>query len=166
MEHLASALVIIAVLGFIALLFRWIGMGKYAELQRVFETQKQILDKLGTGPEMIQFIGSKEGIEFFERLKVSSPPQKVSPHHQKPDSARHLGYIFTHLWFGLVAMGGGVGFLVAFHFYVATDLFVIGCVSTGVGVGLFVLSWIHYHLALKWGIIRKEKAEETGSRTS
>jgi hypothetical protein len=164
MEHLASALVIIAVLGFIALLFRWIGMGKYAELQRVFETQKQILDKFGTGPEMIQFIESKEGKEFFERLKVS--PQKVSPPSQKPDSAKHLGFIFAHLWFGLVAMGGGVGFLVAFHFYAVTDFFVVACVSTGVGVGLLILSWIHYHLALKWGIIRKEKAEETGLRAS
>ncbi len=159
MEHLASALVTIAVLGFIALLFRWIGMGKYAELQRVFETQKQILDKLGTGPEMIQFIGSKEGIEFFERLKVSSHPQKVSPSHQKPNSVQQLGFIVTHLWFGLVAMGGGVGFLVASHFYTVMDLFVVGCVSTGVGVGLLIVSWIHYRLALKWEIIRKEKAE-------
>ena len=44
MENISGALIVIAVLGFIALLFKWVGMGKWAESQRMFETQKQILD--------------------------------------------------------------------------------------------------------------------------
>jgi len=76
MEHLAGPLIIIAILAFFALMIKWTGMGKYAEAQRMFETQKQIIDKLGSGPEMIQFIGSKEGREFFERLKA--PPSAAT----------------------------------------------------------------------------------------
>jgi hypothetical protein len=164
MGDLAGALIVIAILGFIALLIKWTGMGKYAELQRLFETQKQIIDKIGSGPEVIQFIESKEGKEFFERLKT--PP--TLPPTQKPNEKRspeyYLGIVTFTMWLGIIAAGGGVGGLVAAHFYPDPDFFGPGCIFAGIGIGMLIVAWITYLLFKKWGMIYVETAKKPGSQ--
>ena len=137
MDQIGAALTVIGVLGFLALLIKWGGMGKYAELQRLHETQKQILDKIGSGPEMIQFIGSKEGKELFEQLRV--PPQT----RRKADSSSAfygLNEVMTMMGLGFFAAGSGVGLLVTNCFYHTIELLMWGCILACGGIGLLIAS--------------------------
>jgi hypothetical protein len=148
MEHISGALIVIAVLGFIALIIKWVGMGKWAESQRMFETQKQILDKIGSGPEMLQFLSSDEGKAFFERLKMS--PQK-----SQANSDANLGGVVTMIAFGFVGTGIGIGLLIASLSFGKSEYIVTGCTFTCVGILWLIGTWIGYRLGVKWGIIRK-----------
>jgi hypothetical protein len=157
MEHLAGPLIIIAILAFFALMIKWTGMGKYAEAQRMFETQKQIIDKLGSGPEMIQFIGSKEGREFFERLKA---PPSAAPRAREPQSYQAVWTVGIGFFF----VGIGVGLLVAHHFYPNPVLFTFGCVATCAGIGMAAGGGIAYGFFRKQESSQQAAAERPGVR--
>jgi hypothetical protein len=149
MEHLAGPLSLIAILAFFALMIKWTGQGKYAEMQMRFETQKQIIDKIGPGPEMLRFIESKEGREFFEHLKVSPP---VFPRRPGRGAVAGIGL-------GLTAIGLGLGLLVANHLFSDPNLLVLGCAATGAGIGMTIGAAIAYRFSRKEVSIQKETAE-------
>jgi hypothetical protein len=163
MDQLSGALIVIGVLGFVALLIKWAGMGKYAELQRLHETQKQILDKIGSGPEMIQFVESKEGKEFFERLKM--PSQPAFPQARRNTTLLSaLNAVNQTIGFGLVAAGVGIGLLVTYFFYRTVEILMWGCILFCCGIGLVITSRIAYRQYKKWGVIKEDAEMDTGSK--
>jgi hypothetical protein len=143
-------------------LFLWLIVRKKSAER--LETQKQILDKIGTGQEAIQFLASKEGKELFERLGIKSDLQylKMTNATQKPQIKKALKQVIDTASFGFLLFGTGVGLLIAAQFFRPEKpaIFIWGALLTFAGIGSLIAAWISYHLSKKWGIIQKELADD------
>ena len=151
-EEIGEAFVIF---GFIAFCVWVTAKKRQAEKQMLFDMQKLILDKIGSGPEAMQFLVSEQGKEYFERLKSS----------EKTRGAAAYSCIYGTMIWGMVATGVGVGFFVAAHL-TKSNLVIPGGISLGVGIALLIASGISYRMSKKWGLIQKEATGRSGSHTS
>ena len=145
MADIAAAIIVLGILAFIAVTMSLKAKSDLAQRQMIFEAQKHLLDKLSSGPEVTEFLGSQAGREFFERLK---PPGKPPNYQPKPHEI-----LFLLIWMGLIVTLIGAGFIIG-AFAVNWKLLVPGLISGGCGVGLLLGLWITHKLSWKWGIIK------------
>ena len=149
MEDIGAALFLMAVFGWVAFLIWNKSQKKQAERQMLFEAQKQILDKLGSGPELTQVLASEEGKAFFDRLK-EEPRQSG-----KTNELTYLGWVMGMLMGGLVTLGVGLGMFYAAQ-RIDPEYIVPGGILVGAGGGLLIASAVTYRLSKKWGLLKKE----------
>jgi hypothetical protein len=140
--------------------FIWLIDRKKSEIK--LRAQKQILDKIGTGQEAIQFFASKEGKELIESFSGKDKTDwnamsNTIKKHEKPKNA--LKQVIETTTFGLLLLGAGFGLLLAAWFY-KPNFFVWGAVLAFAGFGLLIAAGISYRLSNKWGIIRKELSDD------
>jgi len=143
-EFAAFWLSTLAVFGFIAF-FVWHSSRERFEKRRLrLEEQSRILDRLGSGAEMAEFLKTDEGRKFLDRLDEPDAPPKRNGYR-----IGIIGLMTT----GAIATALGVGFCVASGISSYEDLLVGGLVIVCTGIGCLLASWIQYLLGKRWGML-------------
>ncbi len=133
----------------------WVKNRRRIEERRLtFEAQKLVLDKIGSSQEAIQFLSSKEGREFFERL--NPPENHIAGAGWKPGTRTPIAVVKETTTWGLGISGTGAGIILADRIFNQTGYLIWGCILALGGAGLLIAAAISYRLSKKWGIIRKE----------
>ena len=154
MADLKDAIIVVAIVAFIALILWFKFRSEMSQRQMLFEAQRHLLDKLGSGAEVTQFLGSQEGKEFFDRLK---PPPK--PDAPGPSPAEVM---FVMIWAGTIVLLIGVGFFIGAA-YVSPKLIVPGALCLTAGAGVLIGLFITHQLAKKWGIFKLNRPTSQNS---
>lgn len=156
MEDIYLAVLFIAVFGFLGFK-RWLRFKReMTQKEMMFEAEKRVLDKLGSGAEVVEFLRSTEGREFFERLKEGQQEKT------KTDPVEVAGGLMIG---GLVAGFVGVAFLVSA--VMIDEAFVIpGAICLLVGIALFSAPRLNYLLFRRWGWIRDDASRTPESKDS
>src|SRR5688500_18994280 len=99
--HLAAPLLVAAVLAFVAFLI-WNTTRANLERRRLqLDAQGRMLDRIGSGPALTDFLKTDEGRNFFAHFAAAqAPPGK--------DSRRRILVLTT---LGLIALFGGLVFV-------------------------------------------------------
>ncbi|HET9219400.1 MAG TPA: hypothetical protein VFR18_20605 [Terriglobia bacterium] len=145
MADLKDAIIVVAIISFIALILLLKFRSEMAQRQMLFEAQRHLLDKLGSGAEVTQFLGSQEGKEFFDRLKPAPKPDNPPPSPAE--------VVFVMIWAGTIVSLIGVGFFIGAAF-VDPRLIVPGALCLTAGVGVLIGLFITHQLAKKWGYFK------------
>jgi hypothetical protein len=150
---LGAPLVVASVLAFVAFLI-WNTTRANLERRRLqLDAQGRVLEKIGSGQALADFLKTEEGRRFFEQLAApQSTPGK--------DTRRRILVLTT---LGLIALFGGLVFvnaalipnLLVQEPSIPADLVVFGALPafllTGAGVGALVAAWFMHRLSKKWG---------------
>lgn len=163
--NLAESLVVFSILAFVAFLI-WNRARSNLESRRLqLEAQAQILEKIGSGQALTDFLKTGEGKVFFNQLTA---PQSA-PTRSKDTRTQIL--VLTTL--GLIALCAGFFFVMAVSIpaSVAGDPTLPGAARfvaflpvfllAGAGVGALLAAWIMYRLSKKWGMLKAEELHET-----
>jgi hypothetical protein len=142
-KFIGPLIVVVAVLVFAGFVVWMWSRTETARRKMVFDAQRQLLDKVGSGAELTQFLASAEGKEFIARL--SPPPPEI----HKPSPAEMM---FLMIWFGVVATFVGGGFFAAAALVGKPALIVPGALSATAGIGLLVGLVVTHQLARRWGL--------------
>jgi len=114
------------------------------------ELQTKLLDRLGSGREVVDFCQTEGGKQFVEALSlgtVESPASKGSPTERILASVQK-GIILTLLGFGFLLLAW------KFHRDDPGDVFtVIGIVGLSLGIGFLLSSGASYRLSKSMGIL-------------
>jgi hypothetical protein len=146
MNAIAAAIALIAILGFVCF-WGWLPFRREsAQLQLLFEAQKQLLDKLGSASEVSHFLASAEGKELLDRLKPPPPPPAPKP----PSPAEVM---FLMIWGGVIMIGVGAGFFVG-AIWVSPRLLLPAAILAFAGVAVLVGLMITHALARRWGLFK------------
>ena len=116
------------------------------------ELQTKVLDRLGSGREVIEFSQTEGGKQFIEALSVESlegNPSKGSP------TERILGSIQK----GIILTLLGLGFLLLAEKFQKDDpgdvFMVIGTVGLSLGIGFLLSAGVSYRLSRSMGLLAK-----------
>jgi hypothetical protein len=117
------------------------------------ELQTKVLDRLGSGREVIEFSQSEGGKQFIEALSVESlegNPSKGSPTERILGSIQK-GIILTLLGLGFLALAW------KYHREGPGDLFtVIGVVGLSLGVGFLLSAGVSFRLSRSMGLLSSD----------
>jgi len=117
------------------------------------ELQTKVLDRLGSGREVIEFSQTEGGKQFIEALSVESlegNPSKGSPTERILGSIQK-GIILTLLGLGFLALAW------KYHREDPGDLFtVIGVVGLSLGVGFLLSAGVSYRLSRSMGLLSSD----------
>jgi hypothetical protein len=149
MDEMAGAVAALGILAFAAFLV-WIrSRNRDAYRGLLLERQKQILEKLGSGVALAQFLASDDGARLLAQLGEIDKPTT--------DVRRSIAAAVTA---GIVSICAGIGLLTAARYlapFADSDYwFLIGLalLAIGVGVGLLIASGVSHYLSRKWGLIK------------
>lgn len=123
------------------MIFSTIRRYKIAKMQA--EVQTKLLDKIGSGQELLAYAQSDAGKQLLESLKV----ERVAPH----------GRIIGALQAGIVLLLLGVGLLILRHQVSVPDnpdaFTVLGTLSCALGVGFALSAAASYFLSKSFGLL-------------
>ena len=103
----------------------WVKNRRRMEERRLtFEAQRLVLDKIGSSQEAIQFLASKEGREFFERL--NPPENHIDGAGWKPGTRTPIAVVRETTTWGLGIFGIGAGIIIADRFFNQTGYLIWG----------------------------------------
>ena len=150
---LTLPLIVASVLAFVAFLI-WNRTRATAEHRRLqFDAQTRMLERIGPGQALTDFLQTEEGQRFFGQLTSEPTPRK---------DTRTRILVLTTL--GLIALFAGFFFvnaallptLLVAEPTVPVDAIVITALPafllTGAGVGALVAAWLMHRLSKKWGM--------------
>ena len=140
---LMTALYLIIVAGFS-------GRKASALIRARAELQSKLLDRLGTGREVVDFCQTQGGKQFMEALCLSPLDSPAASKGSLPD--RILGSVQK----GIILTLLGLGFLLLAEKFQrdAGDLFmVIGTVGLSLGIGFLLSAGASYRLSRSMGIL-------------
>lgn len=109
----------------------------------------QLLERLSTANEFIEFLESEKGRELMRDLA----PERTDAHRRVLKTTRN----------GIMALCVGVVLIVVGLLLgpVHTAVTVWGAVAAGCGAGFLLSARISYKLALQWGLIQSHEAGKT-----
>ena len=114
------------------------------------DLQTKLLDRLGSGREVVEFCQTEGGKQFIEALSmgtIESPASKGSP------TERILGSIQK----GIILTLLGLGFLILAQKYHRDDpgdvFMVVGVVGLSLGIGFLLSAGVSYRLSKSMGIL-------------
>lgn len=153
---MGSGLSTLAVFGFIAFLV-WHGSREKFEKRRLrMEEQSRILDRIGSGPELVEFLRTEEGKRFLSQLD-----------EQEDDKPRGHGFRMGII--GLVTAGVIVGCLTTAFFVLAEffddQFYIPAVILAGVGVALILAAGVQYLFGRKWGLLETDRKAPQPRRT-
>jgi hypothetical protein len=122
------------------IIFSTIRRYKIAKLQA--ELQHKLLDKIGTGQELVTYAQTDTGRQLLESLKV----ERVAPH----------GRIIIALQAGIVLMVFGVGMLAVRNHVPdqgAEGFTILGSLIVSLGLGFALASAASYYLSKSFGLM-------------
>jgi|GEM_PF-3245812 hypothetical protein len=153
-------LIVIAVLVFVAFLV-WIRTRDNFQRRRLqLEIQEKMLDRIGPGEALTEFLRTEEGRWFVTQL--TAEPSR------SPDTRVRILALTT---LGLIALFGGLFFVNAAlvpNVLVAdpeipTELVALfslpAFLLTGAGIGALIAAWIMRRLSKKWGMTAEPNAD-------
>jgi hypothetical protein len=163
--NLAESMVVFSVLAFVAFLI-WNRTQSGLERRRQqLDAQARILEKIGPGQAMVEFLKTDEGRRFFNQL--------TAPHVALSGSKDTRKAIFVLTTMGLIALSAGFFFVMAVslptslvenptptgaaRFVAFLPVFLL----TGAGVGALLAAWIMHRLAKKWGMLKIDALDDT-----
>jgi hypothetical protein len=147
---MGPAVIVASVLAFVAFLI-WNGTRASLERRRLqLDAQGRMLEKIGSGQALTDFLKTAEGQKFF-----ASPGQA--------SDARSRILVLTTL--GLIALFGGFVFvnavllpnLLSREPSMPADMAVAAlpaALLAGAGVGALVAAWLMHRLSKKWGMLQ------------
>ena len=162
--NLGGALIVFSILAFVAFLV-WNRSRANSERRRLeFEAQARLLEKIGPGTALTEFLGTDTGKRLFGSL--STVPTK-------PAAGADLRWPFLILTtLGIVALFAGFFFMMA----VLIPTHIVGGVApfggarllaalpvlllTGAGVGALVAAWFMHRMSKKWGMPHAGTADD------
>ena len=116
------------------------------------DLQTKLLDRLGSGREVVEFCQTEGGKQFIEALSmgtVDSPTSKGSP------TERILGSVQK----GIILTLLGLGFLLLAERFQRDDpgdvFMVIGTVGLSLGIGFLLSAGVSYRLSRSMGLLTK-----------
>ena len=116
---------------------------KVANLQA--EMQTKLLDKLGSSPELVQYLESDAGRTFLQSATLAV--ERSNP----------LGRVLGSIQAGVILVFGGIGLLWLRGQVVdpegAAAALVIGTLTLSIGMGFLVAAGLSYTLSKSWGLI-------------
>lgn len=134
----------LAVFGFIAF-FVWHSSRERFEKRRLrLEEQSRILDRLGSGAEMAEFLKTDEGRKFLDRLDEPDAPPRRNGYRIGAVGLLTTGAIVTSL---------GVGFCIAGLISTDDGPLIGGLIIVSTGIGCLLASWIQLLLGRRWGML-------------
>lgn len=115
------------------------------------DLQTKLLDRLGSGPEMVEFCQTEGGKQFMQALSLSPLDGPTSSKGSLPD--RILGSVQK----GIILTLLGLGFLILAWKYHRIDpagdiCLVIGVVGLALGIGFLLSAGTSYRLSRSLGI--------------
>jgi hypothetical protein len=162
-EGLAEALVVFSVLAFFAFLI-WNRTRSNLDRRRLeLDAQTRMLEKIGPGQALTDFLKTEEGKQFFHRLTAGSASIGGK-------DTRTQIFVLTTL--GLVALGAGFFFIMAVSLPSTLTpgtapvgarvlAYVPVFLLSGAGVGALIAAWLMTRLSKKWGMLEPEKPYAT-----
>ena len=164
---LAEAWVFFSILAFMAFLI-WNRSRVTLERRRLeLDAQTRMLERIGPGQALTDFLQTHEGKQFFAQLTVSGSTSTGSK------DTRTRIFVLTTL--GLIAMFAGfflvMGFLIPSFlsrvpgspagggFMTVLPVFVL----SGAGAGALIAAWLMHRLSKKWGML-ESKALDAGAK--
>jgi hypothetical protein len=148
---MGPAVIVASILAFVAFLI-WNGTRASLERRRLqLDAQGRVLDKIGSGQALTDFLKTAEGQRFF-----------TSPAAQTGDTRSRILVLTT---LGLIALFGGFVFVNAVLLpnmlsrepSIPADLAVAAlpaALLAGAGVGALVAAWLMHRLSKKWGMLQ------------
>ena len=165
MADFANSIIVFSVFAFVAFLI-WNGGRIRLEGRRLqHEAQAQLLEKIGSGQALTEFLQTDEGKRYLDQL--TRPPS--APARNQGSQTRIL--VLTTL--GLIALFAGFFFMMAFSIptVVTADsgslgaarfvAYVPALLLTGGGIGALIAAVIMHRLSKKWGMLEANGPEET-----
>ena len=161
-------LVVVVLISAMVTLYRIIAAGfsgrkAGASLRARAELQTKVLDRLGSGREVIEFSQTEGGKQFIEALSmenVEGVPSKGSP-TEKILAAVQKGILLTLL---------GLAFLLLaekYHRDDPGDVFtVIGAVGLSLGIGFLLSAGVSYRLSRSMGLLTIDKSSRSKELSS
>lgn len=162
MDDIGSGISSLAVFGFLAFLI-WHGSREKLEKRRLrMEEQSRILDRIGSGPELAEFLKSDEGKRFLDGLERA-----------EKDASRTNGFKIGVIALVTAAVIAGC---LAGTFFVLAEIvesqsevegFIIsGVILTGVGVACLLAAFLQYLFGKRWGMLGPGAGNEHRYRES
>ena len=161
---LAEALVVFSFLAFVAFLI-WNRTRSNLERRRLeLDAQTRMLEKIGPGQVLTDFLKTQEGKQFFDQLTASGSASTGG----KDTRTRIL--VLTTL--GLVALCAGFFFIMAVAIPNLLSpgpapagarlvTFVPVFLLSGAGVGALIAAWFMHRLSKKWGMLEPREPDAT-----
>jgi len=114
------------------------------------QVRGQILEKINSGGEMLEFMKTEAGQKLLEPLPVE-PVEPATPRgYARILKAVQAGIILTVLGAGFLAVSNRIG---------EQDVEVIGVVVLALGLGFLLAGAASYMLSKNWGLIEDREAE-------
>jgi hypothetical protein len=163
-----SALIAFSILAFVAFLIWNRTRGDLERRKLEADVHARMLDKLGPGQVLTDFLKTSEGKQFFAQLTASP----LAPTRSN-DAAHKRILVLTTL--GLIALFAGFVFIMGVLIPTQLSqgpgasgresLFALLPVLllTGAGAGALVAAWIMHRLSKKWGMLEADELRETPS---
>ncbi|MBL8231738.1 MAG: hypothetical protein JNL98_24795 [Bryobacterales bacterium] len=106
------------------------------------ELHGKLIDRLGSGPDVIQFFQTEAGQKFLAGGEHEAPPT-------------HVSRVLNSLQTGLIALSTGIGmYVVAPMSYEAAAFFrVAGGIAIAAGIGIVLSAGWSFVLLRKWGLL-------------
>jgi hypothetical protein len=160
--NLTVPLIIASILAFAAFLI-WNRTRASLERRRLqFDAQARMLERIGPGQALTEFLQTDAGKRFFSELTSDAPPRK---------DVRTRIFVLTTL--GLIALFAGFIFvnaallptLLSEEPSIPADIIALTALPafllTGGGVGALVAAWLMHRLSRKWGMLEARDPRET-----
>lgn len=160
-----QAVIVFSILAFVGFVI-WIRTRDRLERRRLeLEAQDKVLERIGPGDALTEFLRTAEGRRFFDRLAA---PQSVPPGKKDPRTA-----VIILSTLGLIALFAGLFVVSALLIpnLLVTDpeisIDVLPLVAspavllTGGGIGALIAAWIMRRLTKRWGMPDAPGAEST-----
>jgi len=147
MEDVGAALGALAFFAFIAFLV-WHSHERKLDRRRLrLEEQNRILDRLGSGPELAEFLKSEQGQKILSSLNEPEPERP----RNGPYSPYKMGIVGL-LTAGVITMGVSVGFFIVANLTVGEFVIPAG-ICGGIGLGCLLAAWVQYAIGKRWGML-------------
>jgi hypothetical protein len=155
MEEIGNAITLLAIFGFVAFLI-WHGdKNRQARRELKVAEREKLLDRLGTGEALQNFLQSEDGSKFLGELN--------EPVRERRGGGNLKMSVIGLLTAGVITLSIGAGF-----FYAAprvNDMLIVpGGIIGGIGVGCLIAALIHYWLGKSWGLLGTDAENGSSKR--
>jgi len=158
---MGAGLSIFSIFAFIAFLIWNRGRADLDRRRLRLDAQSRILEKLGPGQALTDFLATEDGKRFFSEWVTPEAAANSGDARWKIIALASLGVIALFAGFAFLmgvaiptALSGGPGLSRAGWLEMLPVLLL-----SGAGVGALVAAWIMYRLSKKWGMLGKTDSE-------
>jgi hypothetical protein len=141
-----DALIPLGILVFVAFLI-WIHHnGRLQKRRLMLEEQNRLLDRIGTGDSMVEFLKTEQ--------RQAIPARLNDPEDRQGMYAQYTVYQMSVIGLviaGVITTSVGIGFLFAASLN-DWDFVIPAFTIGGLGCGCLITAWIQYRPARKWGM--------------